>query len=161
MKISIIVYDRFNLASFASAYEFFHSLEGASVQVCAFKPDIMDEHGIHVLPSISAESLYGCDVLVVPSGVGALSLRHDDIFLSWLRSSSSARVKLGLDLGVLLFGGAGFLKGKSAVIRGGYKNALSEYCDVASETTFISSDDIISAVGFSAGLRELIISRLG
>lgn len=160
MKIAIVIYDRINLASFASAYDFFHLVDAVSVHTCAFKSDIVDEYGLHITPEISGESLYGYDGIVIPSGVGALSLRYDDIFLSWLRSASSAKLKLSLDLGALLFGGAGFLKQKSAVIRGGYKNALSEYCDVASDMTFLSSGDVISAVEFSTGLKDLLLSYL-
>lgn len=156
MKIAIIMYDRMSLASFAEAYDFFAKLDGVSVQACAFKQDIRDEYGLSIQPSVHGESLYGADVLVVPSGLGALGLRHDDIFLSWIRSASSARLKLGLDLGSLILGGAGFLDDKTAVIRGGYKNALSEYCEVVEDSTFIQNGDIISATSFTLGLREFL-----
>lgn len=158
MKATIIMYDRMSLGSFAEAYDFFYTIDGINIQACAFKQNISDEYGIGLLSPIYGESLYGTDILIIPNGLGALGLRYDDIFLSWIKSASTAKIKLGLDLGTLIFGGAGFLSDKTAVIRGGYKNALSEYCEVADGCTFMQSDDIISATHFTTGLKELFLS---
>ncbi|QKG29671.1 DJ-1/PfpI family protein [Campylobacter sp. RM16187] len=128
MKIAIVVYDRINLVSLAEIWSLLSNLQTKhDVKICAFKSEIVDEHGLKIVPQIYSESLYGYDVVIIPDGLGVLSLRHDEIFLSWIRSAGRARLKIALDLGALIFGGAGFLEGRGACLRAGYKNAIGEY----------------------------------
>ena len=149
MKIAIAVFDRVNLVSLAKILYALHDFEGScKVDVCSFKSDIIDEYGLKIAPGIYGESLFGYDVLVVPDGVGALAARYDEIFLSWIRSASRTKLKIGLDLGSLVLGGAGFLDGKIACVRAGYKNALKEYCEF-SDVLFSQSDDVITISEFN------------
>ncbi|MDL0087907.1 DJ-1/PfpI family protein [Campylobacter gastrosuis] len=143
MNVAVVMYDRINLINFANVLGFIKSFENANVKTCGFKSEVVDEFGIKMHPEIYGEGIYGADILVVPDGVGALNLRHDEIFLSWIKSGSSTKTKIGFDLGSLILAGAGFLQGKKATIRGGYKNALSEYCEICGEKV-CQSGDIIS-----------------
>ncbi|MBR8464539.1 hypothetical protein KDD93_08180 [Campylobacter sp. faydin G-24] len=152
-KVAILMYDKVNLQSFASIYAFLHGFDRVSVKCYAFKPEITDEFGLRLHPEIHSESLYGVDLLVVPDGIGALSLRYDEIFLSWVKSGFSAKVKIGLDLGSLVLGGAGFLENRSAVVRGGYKNALSEYCEVIGGE-YCEDYGIYSSIGLTQSLKN-------
>ena len=99
------------------------------------------------------------DILVVPDGVGALGLRYDEIFLSWIKSSASAKFKIGFDLGVLILGGAGFLEDREACIRGGYKNALSGYCEV-NDAKMCESRGVISVSEFDDEIKEQLAKIL-
>lgn len=148
MNIAIVMYDKINLISLASAIGYFKDLPNARLKTCAFKREIVDEYGLKIQPEVFAESIYGANLLVIPDGIGAISLRYDEIFLSWIKSAKATDMKIGLDLGSLIFGGAGFLKDKKATIRGGYKNALSEYCEVCDDK-FCQSGDIISISNFN------------
>ncbi|CAD7288878.1 DJ-1/PfpI family protein [Campylobacter suis] len=158
MKIALVMYDKMNLANFAMLMAFFKSFEGVRLKTCAFKNEVVCELGVRLHPDVFGESIYGADMIVIPDGLGALSLRYDEIFLSWIKSGSSAKLKFGFDLGSLIFAGAGFLEEKSAAIRGGYKNALSEYCSV-SEHKICFDKDMISASEFSQEL-QLKLSKL-
>ncbi|MBE2984864.1 hypothetical protein CCAL9344_03735 [Campylobacter sp. RM9344] len=160
MKVGILLYDKVNLLNFAQIHSFLRTFEKISVKTYAFKAEIIDESGIRLHPEIYGESLYGIDMMVVPDGIGALSLRYDEIFLSWVRSGSSARIKMCFDLGALVFGGAGFLIGKEACIRGGYKNALSEYCMV-NEAKLCDVDGVISASEWGEETRSRLVEILG
>lgn len=155
MKIAILLYDKINLLNFAQLYSFLHSFKSASVKTYAFKSEITDELGLKIQPEIYAESLYGADMLVIPDGVGALSARYDEIFLSWVKSAFNAKFKIGFDLGALILGGAGFLENKEACIRGGYKNALNEYCAINDNNLCVSAG-IITASHFSDEFRAKI-----
>jgi hypothetical protein len=144
MKIAVVIFDRVSLVSFSNIFYALNGFDSKySVSICAFKGEVVDEFGLRVVPQIFGESLYGYDAVIVPDGVGALSLRYDEIFLSWIRSASRAKLKIGLDLGSLLLGGAGFLQGKAATIRAGYKNALKEYCEFI-EMPIYQNGDVIS-----------------
>ncbi|QKF91850.1 DJ-1/PfpI family protein [Campylobacter sp. CCUG 57310] len=149
MKTAIVIYDKINLLSFAQIWQMFSADLRSNVKICAFKSEIVDEHGLKISPEIYGESLYGYDCVIVPDGMGALGLRYDEIFLSWIKSASSARHKIAFDLGALIYAGAGFLEGKKACVRAGYKNALKEYCEFDPSPVCIS-DDIITVCSFGA-----------
>ncbi len=155
MKIGIVLYDKVNLLNFAQISDFVRGLEGARVKTYALKPEIVDEVGLRLHPEIYAESLYGLEAIIVPDGIGALSLRYDEIFLSWIKGALGAKFKIGLDLGVLILGGAGFLKGREAAIRGGYKNALSEYCEFI-DAKMCDSDGVISICELNSEVRNAL-----
>ena len=148
MKIALVIFDKINLLNLARIRTFLESLESKpEIKICAFKSEISDEYGLKILPQIYGESLYGYDALILPDGSGALTLRHDEIFLSWIKSASRARVKVGFDLGTLVLGAAGFLEGKKACVRAGYKNALAEYCEFDSSAVCVSRD-VVTICGF-------------
>lgn len=145
MKSCIVLYDRVNLLSFAKIYDFF-TKNKLDFEVVSLSEVVLDERGFELRAERYSESLYAYDIVAIPSGIGALNLRYDDIFLSWIKSSLEANLKIGLDLGILLFAGAGFLDGGKATIRGGYKNALSEFCEYSSED-FCEYGSVLSMTG--------------
>lgn len=155
MNIAVVMYDKINLLSFSTIFGYLRSFDGVKIKTCAFKQDITDEFGLKIQPEVFGEGIYGADLLVIPDGIGALNLRHDEIFLSWIKSGASTKHKLGLNLGSLIFGGAGFLEGKKASIKGGYKNALSEYCEIF-EGKVCQSNGVISAAEYNDELKELL-----
>lgn len=153
MKGCIILYDKVNLLSFAKIYDFFIKNE-LKFEVVSLRDELSDERGFRLLATKYAESLYGYDIVAFPDGIGALNLRYDDIFLSWIKSANKAKLKIGLDLGSLIMGGAGFLQDKSAVIRGGYKNALKEFC-VPLDAEFCFEEGVVSLIDSKLSWEEL------
>ncbi|ALV24098.1 hypothetical protein CIG2463D_0498 [Campylobacter iguaniorum] len=153
MKCCIVIYDKVNLLSFAKIHDFF-ARKKLDFDVVSLRDSVVCEHEFRLFSPRHSESLYGYDIVALPDGMGALNLRYDDIFLSWIKSASNAKVKLAIDLGALIYAGAGFLESKSAVIRGGYKNALGEYCSV-SDVEFYKNEDIISMLDTPFAWQEL------
>lgn len=160
MKTAIVIYDKINLLSFAQIWQMFSADLRSNVKICAFKSEIVDEHGLKISPEIYGESLYGYDCVIVPDGMGALGLRYDEIFLSWIKSASSAKLKIAFDLGTLIYAGAGFLEGKKACVRAGYKNALKEYCEF-SEEKICQNDEILTICEWSKEAKEKLTEILG
>lgn len=160
MKTAIVIYDKINLLSFAQIWQMFPADLRSNVKICAFKSEIVDEHGLKISPEIYGESLYGYDCVIVPDGMGALGLRYDEIFLSWIKSASSANLKIAFDLGALIYAGAGFLEGKKACVRAGYKNALKEYCEF-SEEKICQNDEILTICEWSKEAKEKLTEILG
>ncbi|MFL1707215.1 DJ-1/PfpI family protein [Campylobacter sp. MOP7] len=160
MKTAIVIYDKINLLSFAQIWQMFPADLRSNVKICAFKSEIVDEHGLKISPEIYGESLYGYDCVIVPDGMGALGLRYDEIFLSWIKSASSTNLKIAFDLGALIYAGAGFLEGKKACVRAGYKNALKEYCEF-SEEKICQNDEILTICEWSKEAKEKLAEILG
>lgn len=139
MKVCVIMYDKMNLSSFARIYEFFCKMKIPTFSV-ALRAEISDEFGVNIIPQIFAQSLDTYDIIAIPSGFGALDLIYDDIFLSWIKTATNAKIKITDDMGALIFGACGMLKNKSVCIRAGYINALKEYCDALDEDNYLSED---------------------
>lgn len=142
MKTCLVLYERVNLLSFSQIYDFLKKNK-IDFKIVSFHSQTSDEYGYKINSDISNESLFGYEVVFLPNGLGALNLRYDDIFLSWIKTAKAAKMKIGVDLGNLILGGAGFLKDKKSVIRGGYINALSEYCEHV-EGNFYAHEDMVS-----------------
>lgn len=154
MKTCVVLYDKVNLLSFATIYDFLCK-NGIKFETRSQREITKDEKGLNLFAQAHSESLYGFDVVFFPDGLGALNLRHDSIFLSWIRSSSEARYKISFDLGSVILGAAGFLENKSAVIRGGYKNALREYCEIKDDEISMQ-DGVITTLNFNQNLEEIL-----
>ncbi|MDO5046123.1 hypothetical protein [Campylobacter sp.] len=160
MKTAIVIYDKINLLSLAQVWQMFPANLRSDVKICAFKSEIADEHGLKISPQIYGESLYGYDTIIIPNGLGTLTLRYDEIFLSWIKSASSAKLKIAFDLGALIYGAAGFLEGKTACVRAGYKNALKEYCEF-SEEKICQKDGVITICDFDKFAQDKLAEILG
>lgn len=159
MKTCLVLFDRVNLLSFARIYDLLKR-EKIAFDIVSFRDDCKDEFGL-ALPNASkhGESLLGYDVVVIPDGLGALNLRYDDIFLSWIKGAKDAKIKVGVDLGGLILGGAGLL-GKKAVVRGGYINAMSEYAQVI-DANFNEENGVITALNSEDSLNKLVKAIYG
>ena len=159
MKVSILMYDKMDLLNFAELNAFFRLFKNASVTTFALKPEIADEWGMKLIAQACGESLYGTEILAVPNGAGAASLRYDEIFLSWVKSGSAAKIKLGFGSGALVLGGAGFLADKEACARLEHASALAEYCAVK-DAAFCEADGIITATGWNEPLENRLAEIL-
>nr|MBP3724052.1 hypothetical protein [Campylobacter sp.] len=142
MKTCLILYDRVNLLSFAQIYNLLKKSK-IKFDIISFHPQTKDEYEYTINSDISNESLFGYEMIFLPDGLGALDLQYDDIFLSWIKTAKDAKIKVCVDLGSLILGGAGLLDGKKATVRGGYINTLKEYCEHF-DGDFYAGDDIIS-----------------
>ena len=153
MKTCILLYDKVNLLSFASVYELLNETK-IPFKILALHGETYDEKGYKLLANEAGESLLSYEQIIIPDGLGALNLRHDDIFISWIKSSKNAKRKIALNLGNLLFGSAGFLKDKKACFKAGYFHAAKDYCEPC-EDDFYIDDDIFSFRGNKKSLKEL------
>jgi cyclohexyl-isocyanide hydratase len=75
---------------------------------------VVDDRGLRIHVDAVAEPLSAYDMVFVPGGFGTRTLRDDDIFINWLKSSERVPLKVSVCTGALLLGAAGFLRGRRA-----------------------------------------------
>ncbi|GIP39408.1 thiazole biosynthesis protein ThiJ [Paenibacillus sp. J31TS4] len=127
-------------------------LDGVSLDLCALAEEVTDDRGMtiripHVRPDLSAY-----DLLFVPGGLATRQLRHDEAFLSWLRTAREDSIKVSVCTGALLLGAAGWLTGKRATTNRTAYDLLAPSCAEVVQARAVRDGRIFTGAGVSASL---------
>ncbi|PSM51336.1 hypothetical protein CBLAS_1010 [Campylobacter blaseri] len=102
MKVAIILYDKFDLKYFAKLNDFFTNTMKFKTKIYALKESVLDSNGVYIGLEEHSQSLYGNDIVVVCEGKNEY-IKYDQIFLSWISSSSKAKHKICSKFGSEIF----------------------------------------------------------
>jgi len=158
MKAAFIVFDRMTSLDFIGFYDPVTRLKSMNIvdafewRICATTPQVVDDRGLRMQPDAVAEPLGSYDLVFVPGGFGSRSLQHDSGFIEWLKSAAPARLKVSVCTGALLFGAAGFLRGRRATTHPGAYQELEPYCGTVVHDRVVDEGDVITARGVSAAI---------
>lgn len=157
MKLAFVLYDNLTMLDFIGFYDPLTRLKkflpNLQLTTCALKSEIKDSFGLQLKPQVVGESLYGYDGVFFPGGLGTRVLMNDDIFISWIKSSKNAKLKISVGSGALLLGAAGFLKDKKATTSSSCFELLKPFCKEVADEQIVEDDGIItSGVSCSLGL---------
>src|SRR5437763_744077 len=83
-------------------------------RIVGTKSIVFDESGLLVQPDGVYEDLRVTDLLVIPGGLAARQLMHDEPLLDYLRRNARGKYVATVSTGALIAGEAGLLKGKRA-----------------------------------------------
>jgi cyclohexyl-isocyanide hydratase len=112
----------------------------------------MDGAQLELLPTQVGKSLDGYDIVIVPGGYGSRHLIQDHLFLQWLKTAESCKLKASVCTGSLLLGAAGFLKGKKATTHPKAFEELKRYCSEVVNQRIVDEGDVITARGVTASI---------
>ena len=84
--------------------------------------------------------------------MGTRLLQRDSEFVDWLKSASSAKLKISVCTGALLLGAAGFLRGKRATTHPQALKELAPYCDAVLTDLIVDEGDVITGGGVASSL---------
>jgi transcriptional regulator GlxA family with amidase domain len=170
MKAALIVFDRMTYLDFIGFYDAVTRLKSMGIsdfewRVCSNTERVADDRGaegLAMIPDSVLEPLHGYDLLFVPGGRGTRTLQKDGEFIEWLRSGSSAGLKISVCTGALLLGAAGFLRGKRATTHPLALQELEPYCDTVLSDRIVDEGDVItgSGVATSIDLGLHVVQRL-
>jgi cyclohexyl-isocyanide hydratase len=171
MKAAFIIFDRMTYLDFIGFYDPVTRLKSMNFigdfewRVCSNKARVADDRGaagLAMIPDSVLEPLDGYDLLFVPGGQGTRTLQNDSEFVEWLRSASSASLKVSVCTGALLLGAAGFLRGKRATTHPSALKELEPYCDKVLTDRIVDERDVItgSGVATSIDLGLHVVERL-
>lgn len=171
MKAAFVIFDRMTHLDFIGFYDAVTRLSSMNIigdfewRICSNKERIADDRRTEGLPMIAdsvLEPLDGYDLLFVPGGQGTRTLQKDTEFVEWLKSASSASLKISVCTGALLLGAAGFLRGKRATTHPGALKELEPYCDAVVTDRIVDQGDVItgSGVATSIDLGLHVVQRL-
>jgi len=162
MKAALIVFDKMTYLDFVGFYDPLTRLKSMNVmpdfewRILSNRPQVADDRGpagMKMVPDGVLEPLEAYDLVYVPGGMGTRPLQHDREFVEWLRTASSAKLKVSVCTGALLLGAAGFLKGKRATTHPGALKDLEPYCGkVVTDLRVVDEGDVVTAGGVSSSI---------
>jgi cyclohexyl-isocyanide hydratase len=91
-------------------------------------------------------------MVFVPGGFGTRALQSDPAFVEWLKTASSARLKVSVCTGALLLGAAGFLKGRRATTHPSAYAELQAYCGSLVRDRVVDEGDVVTAGGVASAI---------
>lgn len=158
MKTAFVIFDGMTVMDFVGIYDPLTRLRTMKIlpefewTVCAVTPMVADDKGLRITPDSVGNSLAGCDLVVVPGGMGTRTLQHDKAFIDWLKSAAPAKWKASVCTGALLLGAAGFLEGKRATTHPSAYEELKPYCAQVIEDRVVDEGPIVTARGVTSGI---------
>jgi imidazoleglycerol-phosphate dehydratase len=120
--------------------------------VCALHPEVTDGSGLQIKATRCSESLSGYDMVILPGGYSTRELVKNNAFIAWLQTTAPAALKISVCTGSLLWGAAGFLKGKRATTHPNAFDELKNYTDRILPDRIVDEGDLITAGGVTSSI---------
>jgi cyclohexyl-isocyanide hydratase len=161
VKAALVVFDRMTYLDFVGFYDPVTRLKSMNIipgfewRICSNTGKVADDRGaagMTMVPDSVMEPLAGYDLLFVPGGMGTRTLQHDAAFTDWLKTASSAKLKVSVCTGALLLGAAGFLRGRRATTHPGALKELEPYCGMVLTDRIVDEGDVITGSGVATSL---------
>jgi cyclohexyl-isocyanide hydratase len=158
VKIAFLIYDGMTSLDFLGVFDTVTRLKtmgfmpDLSWDVCARSALVADGAGLRLLADKVSPPLDGYDMVIVPGGYASRALEKDTEFLAWLATAAAVRFKVSVCTGSLLWGAAGFLKGRTATTHPSALDELKRYAAVVSDARVVEDGDLITARGVTSSL---------
>ncbi len=158
MKIAFVMFDDLTFLDLIGFYDPVTRLktmgfiEDLTWDMCAMTEKVIDDRGLIVLASKVNEPLTNYELLFIPGGMGTRKLQKDKVFIAWIRTAETARLKVSVCTGSLILGAAGFLKGKRATTHPNALDDLKAYCPNPSRERIVEEGDVVTGGGVATSL---------
>lgn len=158
MRMAFILFDGMTTLDFAGFYEAVTWMgilgirENVSWDFCAAGEQVTDDRGLTIRVGRVRPDLSEYDLVFVPGGMPTRQLRHDEDFLSWIRTARDAQYKASVCTGALILGAAGFLQGRRATTNPSAYELLEPYCSEVVRERFVRDGDVFTGGGVSASI---------
>jgi len=158
MRMAIVLFDGVTSMDFAGFYEaitwlaILKARENVSWTFCADKSEVSDDRGLTLKAGEVLPDLGGFDLVFLPGGLSTRQLRFDETFMGWIRTAASARYKVSVCTGALLWGAAGFLEGKRATTNASAYELLAPYCAEVVRARVVRDGEVVTGGGVTASL---------
>lgn len=158
MKAAFILFEQMTALDFIGAYDPLTRLKSMNIlpelqwNICSFTQTVTDDKGLRFFPDKTGKSLSEYDLVFVPGGFGTRSLQFDTDLIAWMKTASSAKLKVSVCTGALLLGSAGFLVGKRATTHPIAFDELEPYCESVVDQRVVDEGDVITGRGVSSSI---------
>lgn len=160
MQIVFLFYDGMTALDVIGPHEILCRLPGAKVQRVARKSGTVrtDSAGLELIAEYSLTDVSQADVLVIPGGGNATTLRDYPEVLAWVCSiHATTKWTTSVCTGSLILGAAGLLSGLRATTHWAVMDRLSAWDAEPVSERIVESGKIITAAGVSAGIDMALI----
>jgi cyclohexyl-isocyanide hydratase len=114
-------------------------------EVCSRTAEVRDDKGLTIRAGRIVGTLEGYDLVFLPGGRVARTLKDDASFIEWIRSARTCRYKVAVCTGSLLLGAAGFLEGRTATTNPRAYDLLEAYTQEVSRERIVDDQEVITA----------------
>lgn len=158
MKIALVLFNGVTFLDFVGFYDVIYRLrqfeptKDSTWDICGLTEEVTDELGMRVSVNVIRPDLSGYDLVFIPGGMGTRKLREDTDFIDWIRTAESAEHKVSVCTGSLLWGAAGFLKGRKATTHPNVYDLLKPYCEEVVQARIVKDGHIITAGGVATSI---------
>ena len=158
MRMAFVLFDGGTSMDFVGFYEavtwlaILKAKEDVSWTFCANKSEVTDDRGLKMRVDEVLPDLGRFDLVFLPGGLPIRKLRFDEAFMSWVRTAESARFKVSVCTGALLWGAAGFLEGKKATTNSSAFDLLASYCAEVVDARVVRDGNVITGGGVTASI---------
>jgi cyclohexyl-isocyanide hydratase len=157
MRVAFVIFERMTALDFVGVYDPVTRLRtmlfrpDLAWDICGLTEEARDPNGLKFSATRVNEPLDAYDLVIVPGGYGTRELMTDAQFIGWLRTAADCELKASVCTGSLLFGAAGFLRGKRAATHPTSRTELEKFCEV-SEERVVDEGDVVTAGGVTAAI---------
>jgi cyclohexyl-isocyanide hydratase len=158
MQVAFVIYNGMTALDFIGIYDPITRLKtmgfmpDLSWQVCAYTDTVIDNTGLCFTPQSIAQPLQNYDLIILPGGFSARDLMDDINFITWIKTSVTCPLKASVCTGSLLWGAAGFLRGKQATTHPTAYHYLENFATVIKDQRIVDAGDVITARGVTAAI---------
>lgn len=158
MKIAYILYDGITTLDFIGVYDPISRLRSMGFlpdlrwDICALTATIKDHFGLTIVADRVAPDLVTYDAIILPGGFGTRELSRSEPFLNWLKTADQVELKISICTGSLLFGAAGWVKGKIATTHFDHYAELEQFGATVKEARIIANGGLITAGAVASSL---------
>ncbi|RUS47190.1 DJ-1/PfpI family protein [Cohnella sp. AR92] len=158
MRMAFVLFDGMTSMDLVGFYEavtwmaILKAKENVSWKFCADKEEVTDDRGLKMKADLVLPNLGEFDLVFLPGGFSTRKLRFDDAFMGWIQTAESARYKVSVCTGALLWGAAGFLEGKKATTNSAAYDLLAPYCAEVLEARVVRDGNIVTGGGVTASI---------
>lgn len=154
MQIVFLFYEDMTTLDIIGPHEVLARLPGVTIKrVAKQSGPVKAGYGLELRAEYSFEDVSRADVLVVPGGGKAASLREDNETLAWIRAIHATTTwTTSVCTGSLILGASGILSGIRATSHWAVMDRLSEWGAIPTQARRVVDGKIITAAGVSAGI---------
>ena len=158
MKLAFVIFDGMTTLDFTGFYDAVTRLKTMGFMpdlewdVCATIREVREEKGLRVVADRVCGPFDAYDLVFLPGGAGTRTLVDDADFIGWIRTAERCRYRVSVCTGALLWGAAGFLRGRTATTHPRAYKELERYCDRVSHERIVDDGDIITARGVTSSI---------
>ena len=158
MKVAFIIFNQMTALDLIGFYDPLTRLKSMNIlpdiewDICSFTEEVTDDKGLRFYPNKVGEPLNLYDLIFVPGGFGTRTLQFDNGFMDWLKTASSAKLKVSVCTGALLLGSVGFLAGKRATTHPSAFGELAPYCEIVVDQRVVDEGDVVTGRGVSSSI---------
>jgi len=154
MNITFLFYNGMTALDAIGPHEILARLPGATIYRASLQSgSIQAGAGLTLITEYALSDITETDILVVPGGGSATSLRNYPEILTWIKKIHTTTTwTTSVCTGSLILGAAGVLSGVQATTHWAVMDRLETYGAIPTHKRIVESGKIITAAGVSAGI---------